>query len=54
MGEKTRRYQVVSMGGNDVSEDSLFLIEAALAVAECWGPSVDRVRELTRTRYNPS
>ena len=37
MGEKTRRYQVVSMGGNDVSEDSPFLIEAALSVAEVLG-----------------
>jgi hypothetical protein len=34
LGENTRRYQVVSIGGNDVPEDSPFLIEAALSVAE--------------------
>ena len=34
LGWNTRRYQVVSLGGNDVPEDSPFLIEAALSVAE--------------------
>jgi hypothetical protein len=37
IGEKARRYQVASIGGNDVPEDSPFLIEAALSVAEVVG-----------------
>ena len=52
--ENTRRYQGVSIGGNDGPEDPWFLTEAALSVAEVLGGSVDRVRELTSTWYQAS